>query len=167
MAEKRITVGGEYDRELSVFMSVMRLKMEANRHKGRWQDMDLAKVLARIKDETDELAEAIERGSPIDILLESADIGNFAMIAAVIGMERAGKPLAPNPEGAVYDGTELYKRYEGVPPVHEFEPHGVWHPFEGVWVRMYRHVPTGAMTFADHPEARSRGLPIYPHTKGE
>lgn len=85
---------GPYDRELGIFSALMRHKMENNRHRGRWKDCNLEDALKGIERELDELREAIDRGGVADILLEAADVANFALIAAFVAMEnKNGQPV--------------------------------------------------------------------------
>lgn len=83
----QLKMHGPYDKELGIFNAMMRYKMENNRHRGRWQDCTLADALAGLKREVEELEAVVRSGNVVDILLESADVGNFAMIAAFVAME--------------------------------------------------------------------------------
>jgi NTP pyrophosphatase (non-canonical NTP hydrolase) len=76
---------------LKTFFEAMVYKLHRNRHKGRWEDMDLAKAFDHLVGETGELDEAVRRGSNIEIILEAADVANFAMIIANIAIKEAGK----------------------------------------------------------------------------
>jgi hypothetical protein len=63
-------------------------KLSQNAHKGRWQELNLVAVIKCLKRETEELEEAIAEDNYIKIILESADVSNFALIAASIATER-------------------------------------------------------------------------------
>jgi hypothetical protein len=76
---------------LKSFFEAMVYKLHKNAHKGRWEDMNLSKAFDGIVDETSELNEALNRGSNIEIILEAADVANFAMICANIAIKEAGK----------------------------------------------------------------------------
>ena len=80
-----------YQKELDFFTDAMRYKLIKNAHKGRWENIDLKTALQLLKDEVAELEEAIQAGSQIDIILEGADIGNFAMIVTNIAVTEAAK----------------------------------------------------------------------------
>lgn len=80
-----------YQKELDFFTDAMRYKLIKNAHKGRWEEIDLKMALKLLKDEVAELEEAIEAGSQIDIIMEGADIGNFAMIVTNIAVTEAAK----------------------------------------------------------------------------
>lgn len=74
--------------ELKQFFYAMIYKLKKNAHKGKWEDMDLAKTLARLREETEELAHAISDENPIEVVLEAADIANFALMVSDIALNR-------------------------------------------------------------------------------
>lgn len=78
--------------DLKRFFDAMIYKLRENAHKGRWEGVDLAKTLDHIKAEVDELKEAISEGNVISIVLEGADIANFALIAATIALDGKKEP---------------------------------------------------------------------------
>jgi hypothetical protein len=65
----------------------MTYKLAKNAHKGRWENLDLQDTLAKLSIEFKELEEAIEQGNTVDIILEAADIANFAMIACSVALD--------------------------------------------------------------------------------
>lgn len=69
------------------FTDAMMYKLRRNAHKGRWEGMTLKEAVERLEDEVKELRAAIAEGNSVEILLEAADVGNFAMIAAHIAIE--------------------------------------------------------------------------------
>lgn len=73
--------------DLERFTHYMIFKLAKNAHKGRWEDMDLASLFRRMVEEKDELYEAIDRGNMVEILLEAADVANFAMMIAAAAIE--------------------------------------------------------------------------------
>lgn len=73
---------------LKRFIDAMVYKLHIHRSKGRWEKLDLEKTLLLLEDEVKELRNAVEEGNSTDILLESADVANFAMIASSIALER-------------------------------------------------------------------------------
>lgn len=79
------------EKELKQFIDAMRYKLKKNEHKGKWEDLNLSTAISRLKDELLELEEAISRGSEIEIILEAADVANFAMMVANISMKNAAK----------------------------------------------------------------------------
>lgn len=82
---------GRHDRELRMFTDAMRAKLASNRRKGRWEGVNLQKALAKLRGEVRELEEAIKGGNVTEILLEGADVGNWAMIITTIAIEAAMK----------------------------------------------------------------------------
>lgn len=80
---------GRYDREMKVLTDAMKYKLMANAKKGRWEDVDLSTAFDRLRNEIDELEEAIQRGNSAEILMESADIANFALIISDVAMKEA------------------------------------------------------------------------------
>lgn len=65
------------------FVEALETKLDANEHKGGWQNDTPQALLARLREETDELAAAIESGADAaHILGEAADVANFAMMVA-------------------------------------------------------------------------------------
>jgi len=63
-------------------MQAMIFKLDKNAGKGRWQDVDIIGYLAKLSLEFKELEEAIQQGNTVNILLEAADVANFALIIA-------------------------------------------------------------------------------------
>ena len=68
------------------FARMMELKLQANDHKGGWQDMSVPEAASRILDEVEELYAALREDSDnIDsIVSEAIDVANFAMMTAQI-----------------------------------------------------------------------------------
>lgn len=77
-----------YEGDIRRFVDAMIYKLASNTSKGRWESYSLAKAMELLDGERNELAEAIEGGNMIEIILEAADVANFAMIAAAIAIER-------------------------------------------------------------------------------
>lgn len=94
---------GRYDREMKMFTDAMKTKLAANQHKGKWEGVNLEELLQRIVDEVDELRQAIKGGNAIEIMLEAADIANFAMMAADVAVRQAVAPTPPYPGPRVRD----------------------------------------------------------------
>jgi len=66
----------------------MLVKLKKNAHKGRWEDVNLGDAFYLMQKEVEELSKAMEGGNTIEIILEAADIANFAMILSSIKVER-------------------------------------------------------------------------------
>lgn len=77
--------------QIKRFFDAMIYKLRKNAHKPSFERTDAAHCLARIRDEADELEQAIDEGNTTEILLEAADVGNFALLAATSAIERDGK----------------------------------------------------------------------------
>lgn len=76
-------------KELRHFFDAMIFKLAKNAHKGKWEDMDLAASLSRLREEADELEEAITfKHNTMEVVMEAADVANFAMIAAALAIEK-------------------------------------------------------------------------------
>lgn len=83
---------GEYEWALKPFTDAMRVKLAMNKHKDRgdgWESVDLSQIFAGLKKEVAELEEALIRRNTTEILLECADIANFAMIVANVATREA------------------------------------------------------------------------------
>jgi NTP pyrophosphatase (non-canonical NTP hydrolase) len=63
-------------------------KLGRNSHKGRWENLNLEDILEKLEAERDELVESVARGNMVEILLEAADVANFALIIASMVVER-------------------------------------------------------------------------------
>lgn len=73
---------------LKLFFEAMLYKLARNTHKGRWEDMDLESSMKRLGEELNELVESIGTGNNVEILMEAADVANFAMIIADIATDK-------------------------------------------------------------------------------
>lgn len=81
--------------DLERFISAMVHKLHRNRFKGKWENLDLPLALTKLRAEVEELREAIDQGSFADILMEGADIANFALIVSSVALNeptRRGHP---------------------------------------------------------------------------
>lgn len=78
-----------YKNDIRRFVNAMLYKLKINAFKGRWEQLTMSSVQAALSIEVAELNEAIEGGNTIDIMLEAADVANFALIIA--SMEVEGK----------------------------------------------------------------------------
>ena len=70
---------GEYDEYLRMLAEAQRYKLRLNAHKGFLGDVPPARLLSLLKKEIEELEDAANRGSKIEMILEAADISNFAL----------------------------------------------------------------------------------------
>lgn len=126
-----------YSKEIKQFTDAMKYKLHANRHKGKWEGVDIPKLFDLLRKEVEELREEIEANprNEVAILLEAADIGNYAMMIVNLAMREAvGGAVSPltlggsincgEIPGAVtsvddtsgYKGTTFYRpKYVGTP----------------------------------------------------
>lgn len=77
-----------YEHDIRRFVDAMKYKLRKNAHKGRWENIDHDAALALLEKEVDELREALREGNMVEIMLEAADVANFAMMIAVMSIER-------------------------------------------------------------------------------
>lgn len=96
----------EQEAALQAFTDAMRAKLIANLYKPGWKGANLAWLLGRLTEETDELANALLeprclRGDTDHVVAEAADVANFAMmiadVAAGIGAAHLAKQKGQKP----------------------------------------------------------------------
>lgn len=75
---------------LARLFDAMVFKLRRNSDKGKWEDIDIDKALDLLKREVHELVTAIKNGNSSEILMEAADVANFALITADIALEKRG-----------------------------------------------------------------------------
>lgn len=76
--------------DIQRFMDAMVYKLEKNAHKGRWADRGSIDNLELLRKEVAELEEAIHENNLVKVMLESADVANFALIQAALAMGQKG-----------------------------------------------------------------------------
>lgn len=67
---------------LKWFATVMEAKLQRNDHKAHWSGMTLRQLRYRLQQELGELDRALAGGDTANIILEAADVANFAMMIA-------------------------------------------------------------------------------------
>jgi len=80
------------------FIDAMVYKLSVNAHKGSIAGMNIDGSFKRLKDEIEELEDAIDNGTSMHIILEAADVANFAMIICTTALnpnENKEKSLSP------------------------------------------------------------------------
>lgn len=77
--------------EIKTFIDAMVFKLAKNAHKGKWETFGLQETIVKLQAERQELEDAIAAGNCIEIILEAADVANFALIAASIAIRDAAK----------------------------------------------------------------------------
>lgn len=78
----------QYRHDIRRFVEAMVFKLSVHASKGRWENKTAAERLDRLYDEAKELKEAMDRGNMVEIMLEAADVANYALIISAIVMER-------------------------------------------------------------------------------
>ena len=76
-----------YRKSVAAFGKQMSGRLMENNHKEGWEDCSFKYLLWRLRQEVEELASAVKGGmahfgEANDIVLEAADVGNFAMMIA-------------------------------------------------------------------------------------
>lgn len=77
-----------YAEELRRHIDAMVYKLKVHAKKGKWENIDLAQTQELLRAEVDELSDAIKSGNMVEVLLESADVSNYALIISSIAIER-------------------------------------------------------------------------------
>lgn len=95
--------------KITMFFDAMIYKLRVNAHKGAWENINLYDAINFLHGEISELMEAIdEGGNTTELVLEAADIANFALIIANIAHRDAGNHGRQDAEKA--DGTNVEAR---------------------------------------------------------
>lgn len=92
---KQPTVGDytEYDHYLKLMGEAQRYKLRLKAHRGWIGNVPTNRLFALLRKEVDELEEAMQRNNHFDMILESADIANYALgilIAVIEGKKENG-----------------------------------------------------------------------------
>lgn len=72
--------------ELQMFFEAMIYKLHKNHHKGKWENVSILDLEKLLLGEVEELKEAIRGGNSLAMILEAADVGNFAMMMSSVAM---------------------------------------------------------------------------------
>lgn len=78
----------DYDKYMKLIGDAQRYKLRINAHKGDLGSCPVPTLMQLLKREVAELQEAIDRGSEIEVILESADLMNFALGIAISAIRR-------------------------------------------------------------------------------
>lgn len=78
----------QYRHDIRRFVEAMVYKLGVHAAKGKWEKYNITETVGKLQGEVAELQEAVLRGNMVEILLESADVANYALIASAISMER-------------------------------------------------------------------------------
>lgn len=97
-------------KDLDRFFSAMVFKLRRNAHKGRWEGLDIDTAFRLMRGEVDELRVAIQEGSFAEVLMEGADVANFALIVTSVSLEAdrlLSTPGRPDEEGLAPAATKV------------------------------------------------------------
>lgn len=78
----------QYRHDIRRFVEAMIYKLSVHSSKGKWEKYNITETVGKLQGEVVELQEAVLRGNMVEILLEGADVANYALIASAIAMER-------------------------------------------------------------------------------
>lgn len=120
-------ISSYYDHELNQFYDAMRLKLHIHRNKGKWEGINLETLLKLLVDEVEELRETIKDGNQIALILEAADVANYAMIIANVAMKIAAGEHTEHKKFKLSEEqkqifTEARERIDAVPLAPSFPP---------------------------------------------
>ena len=79
----------QYKDDIRRFVDAMVYKLGVHSRKGRWEGIPSQRAFDLLGGEVRELKEALEGGNLIEIMLEAADVANYAMIISAIAIEKA------------------------------------------------------------------------------
>ena len=77
-----------YRDDLRRFVDARIYKLKVHAKKGRWENRPMHDMLPLLMGEVYELETAMNGGNLIEILMEAADVGNYALIIASTAVER-------------------------------------------------------------------------------
>lgn len=78
----------QYAPDIARFVEAMVYKLGVHANKGKWENMPITRALELLRGEEKELTEAVQRGNMVEIMLEAADVANYALITSAIAMEK-------------------------------------------------------------------------------
>jgi len=78
----------QYAPDIARFVDAMVYKLGVHAKKGKWEAMPIERALELLRGEEKELTEAVARGNMVEVMLEAADVANYALIASAIAMEK-------------------------------------------------------------------------------
>lgn len=74
----------EYEPELRLVFDLMVTKLNMNRHKGFGESSNILGLLNGLRDETDEMREAIDNENQMAVVMEAVDVSNFGALIAIM-----------------------------------------------------------------------------------
>lgn len=99
----------QYTQDIKRFVDAMLYKLEINAHKGRWTEDTINIAMDKLRTEVQELHEAInsEGCNVVKVMLECADVANYALIVASMVIEREAPHVNNRVRGAAVDSAAL------------------------------------------------------------
>ena len=96
----------EYAGDIWIFVNRMLGKLQANVHKGHWDDVKVLDALKGLQDEMRELESAIDNEEAENVHKEAADVANFAMIlSSVLDRKLNIKPFTKGNQLDLFEST--------------------------------------------------------------
>lgn len=116
MAEPKIDPVVAYGREIKQFTDAMQYKLRVNAHKGKWEGLSAFHAIRLLEREVEELHRAIASGNSVDVMMECADIANFAMmITNIVLHPKSVQPdVSDNVSASPGGPVETLKTYAAV-----------------------------------------------------
>jgi len=79
----------QYEPDLQFFLDLMIRKLHVNRHKGFIEGKSMEFLVSRLRDEVEELKEALDRQSQFDVALECVDVSNQVFLLALACLHKS------------------------------------------------------------------------------
>lgn len=76
-----------YEHDIRRMVDAMVYKLRKNAHKGKWEHGRIKEYEVKLREEVTELANAIDEGNMVDIVLEAADVANMALILCSMAID--------------------------------------------------------------------------------
>ncbi len=96
----------EYAGDIWIFVNRMLGKLQANIHKGHWDEVQVLDALKGLQDEMCELESAINNEEAENVHKEAADVANFAMIlSSVLDRKLNIKPFTKGTQLDLFEST--------------------------------------------------------------
>ena len=96
----------EYAGDIWSFVNRMLVKLQANTHKGHWNEVDVLTALKGLEGEVKELEDAIYNEDADSVHREAADVANFAMIlSSVLDRKLKENPFSEGAQLNLFEST--------------------------------------------------------------
>lgn len=77
----------DYEPDIRRMFDAMIYKLRVNAHKGKWVHGRTNEYMAHLREEVTELSNAVEQKNTVEIVLESADVANMALILCAMAID--------------------------------------------------------------------------------